>query len=80
MEAVSTSETSVIFYQATQCSDPEDGHLHEHVLLVMYLGCRFIGSTSSPGLSKPDLMGGVLDCFTLWVEQFVAMLTQKLDV
>jgi hypothetical protein len=28
MEAVSTSETSVSFYQTTQRNNPEDSHLH----------------------------------------------------
>jgi hypothetical protein len=28
MEAVSTSETSVNFYQTTQPNNPEDSHLH----------------------------------------------------
>jgi hypothetical protein len=28
MEAASTSETSVNFYQATWCNNPEDSHLH----------------------------------------------------
>jgi hypothetical protein len=32
MEAVSTSEKSVNFYQTTQCSTPEDKHLHIHCL------------------------------------------------
>jgi hypothetical protein len=30
MEAASTSETSVNFYQATQPNKPEDSHLHTH--------------------------------------------------
>jgi hypothetical protein len=30
MEAVSTSEMSVIFYQTTWHSIPEDSHLHTH--------------------------------------------------
>jgi hypothetical protein len=30
MEAASTSETSVNFYQTTQRSIPEDSHLHAH--------------------------------------------------
>jgi hypothetical protein len=29
MQAVHTSETSVIFYQTTQHNDPEDSHLQE---------------------------------------------------
>jgi hypothetical protein len=28
MDAVSTSETSVNFYQSTRCNNPEDSHLH----------------------------------------------------
>jgi hypothetical protein len=28
MEAASTSETLVNFYQTTQCNNPEDSHLH----------------------------------------------------
>jgi hypothetical protein len=28
MEAASTPETSVNFYQTTQCNNPEDSHLH----------------------------------------------------
>jgi hypothetical protein len=28
MEAVSTSETTVNFYQTTRCNIPEDSHLH----------------------------------------------------
>jgi hypothetical protein len=28
MEAASTFETSVYFYQTTQCNIPEDNHLH----------------------------------------------------
>jgi hypothetical protein len=30
MEAASTSEMSVIFYQTTQRNNPEDSHLHAH--------------------------------------------------
>jgi hypothetical protein len=30
MEATSTSETSVNFYQTTWCNNPEDSHLHTH--------------------------------------------------
>jgi hypothetical protein len=30
MEAASTSETSVNFYQTTWCYNPEDSHLHTH--------------------------------------------------
>jgi hypothetical protein len=28
LEAASTSETSVNFYQSTQCNNPADSHLH----------------------------------------------------
>jgi hypothetical protein len=28
MEAANTSETSVNFYQTTECNNPEDSHLH----------------------------------------------------
>jgi hypothetical protein len=28
MDAASTSETSLNFYQTTQCNNPEDSHLH----------------------------------------------------
>jgi hypothetical protein len=28
MEAASTSETSLIFYQTTRCNNSEDNHLH----------------------------------------------------
>jgi hypothetical protein len=28
MDAVSSSETSIIFYQTTQCKMPEDSHLN----------------------------------------------------
>jgi hypothetical protein len=30
MEALSTSETSVDFYEATRCNIPEDSHFHTH--------------------------------------------------
>jgi hypothetical protein len=30
MEAVSTSETSVNFYETTRCNIPEDSHIHTH--------------------------------------------------
>jgi hypothetical protein len=30
MEAASTSETSVNFYQTAQSNNPEDSHLHTH--------------------------------------------------
>jgi hypothetical protein len=30
MEAASTSEASVKFYQTTQYNNPEDSHLHNH--------------------------------------------------
>jgi hypothetical protein len=30
MEAASTSETSVNFYQTTRRNNPEDSHLHDH--------------------------------------------------
>jgi hypothetical protein len=35
MQAVSTSETSVNFYQTTRRNIPEDSHLHHHLLLLL---------------------------------------------
>jgi hypothetical protein len=42
MEATSTSETSVNFYQITQCNNPEDSHLHTHHHENLELELEFI--------------------------------------
>jgi hypothetical protein len=44
MEAASTSETLVNFYQTTWCNNPEDSHLLDIIksLLLMILKCQFI--------------------------------------
>jgi hypothetical protein len=34
MEAATTSETSVVFYQTTQRNRPEDSHLQWHILIM----------------------------------------------
>jgi hypothetical protein len=34
MEAASTSETLVNFYQTTWCNNPEDSHLHNNQYLI----------------------------------------------
>jgi hypothetical protein len=39
MEAVSTSETSVNFYQATWHNIPEDSHLNLNDLLSLHFDC-----------------------------------------
>jgi hypothetical protein len=36
MEAVSTSETSINFYQTTRHNNPEDSHLHKEISLNKY--------------------------------------------
>jgi uncharacterized integral membrane protein len=38
MEAVNTSETSVSFYQTTQCNIPEDSHLQILISVTSFLG------------------------------------------
>jgi hypothetical protein len=37
MEATSTSETSVSFYQTIRCNNPEDSHLNNNSLIIHFL-------------------------------------------
>jgi hypothetical protein len=52
MEAASTSETSVNFYQTTWCNNPEDNHLHTHNAFVKTALNACLKNT-------PDFMGMV---------------------
>jgi hypothetical protein len=56
MEAARTSETSVNFYQTTQCYNPEDSHLQELKLLE-----KFENGESATELAKQYGVG-LSDC------------------
>jgi hypothetical protein len=45
MEAVSTSDTSVNFYQTAQCNNPEDSHLRIHTCFTVPASTRIISQT-----------------------------------
>jgi hypothetical protein len=40
MESASTSETSINFYQTTQCGNPEDSHVH--LELKLFIAIKYI--------------------------------------
>jgi hypothetical protein len=52
MEAGSTSETAVNFYQITRCNNPEDSHLHKQRVFEYRMLRR------KPGPKRQELNGG----------------------
>jgi hypothetical protein len=77
MEAASTSETSVNFYQTTLRNNPESSHLREYLLCCLLSSLCFIFQISPPYKSDAHHRMAKLFHFTRLIFQKCRPITSK---
>jgi hypothetical protein len=73
MEAASTFETSVNFYQTTWCCNPEDSHLHTPRCEYLKSHKRKVLCLSSTGINKPTRHLKAARIMSAWMSGRVVM-------